>query len=96
MRDVERLGAWLVTDAPLRAEQIVNRVVARAASLDQSPQRGRTPPELRSIGDRTWREILERPWRIIYKIQGDTVQIHGVLDGRRPLDDILLERILDD
>ena len=95
VRDVERLAAWLVHDVPLRAERILNRIIARAESLDISPRRGRGPPELRSIGNRTWREIQERLWRIIYRIEGTTIQIHGVLDGRRSLEDILLERLLD-
>ena len=95
VRDIERLASWLVHEAPLRAERILDRIIARAESLDLSPERGRTPPELRVIGDRTWREVQERPWRILYKIERKTVQIHGVLDGRRSLDDILLERLLD-
>ena len=95
VRDIERLASWLVHEAPLRAEGILDRIIARAESLDLSPERGRTPPELRTIGDRTWREIQERPWRIVYKIEGKEVQIHGVLDGRRSLDDILLERLLE-
>jgi len=93
--DIERLASWLVHEVPLRAERILDRIIARAESLDVSPERGRTPPELRAIGNRTWREIQERPWRILYRIDGKTVQIHAVLDGRRSLDDILLERLLE-
>jgi toxin ParE1/3/4 len=95
VRDIERLAIWLVNDAQLRADRILERIIARAQSLDPSPERGRTPPELRPIGDRTWREVQDRPWRIIYRVEGKTVQIHGVLDGRRNLDDVLLERMLD-
>lgn len=59
------------------------------------PERGRTPPELRAIGDRTWLEIQEPPWRIVYRIAGkSTVEIHAVLDGRRSLEDFLTERLL--
>jgi toxin ParE1/3/4 len=92
--DVERLATFLVDEAPLRAEQILDRIIARAESLDRSPERGRSPRELRSLGDRIWRELQEPPWRIIYRIVGGTVEVHGVLDGRRSLDDILLERLL--
>ena len=66
----------------------------RAESLASLPNRGRTPPELRSIGERTWRELQEPPWRILYRRLDDTVQIHAVLDGRRNLEDILMERML--
>ena len=38
--------------------------------------------------------LLERPWRILYRVAETTVEIHGVLDGRRSLEDILMERLL--
>jgi toxin ParE1/3/4 len=93
-QDVERLSAYLLDEAPLRAEQIVERIISRGESLGSSPERGRTPPELRAIGDRTWHEVQEPPWRILYRITGKRIEIHGVLDGRRNLEDILLERLL--
>lgn len=92
--DVDRLAAYLANEAPLRAEEIMDRIIARAESLDMSPERGRFPPELRAVHNRTWREVQEPPWRILYKITGRTVEIHGVLDGRRSLQDILMERLL--
>lgn len=95
MADVERLAAYLVDESPGRAEAVLERVLSRAASLERLPERGRTPPELRAIGDQTWRELQERPWRILYRMASpDRVEIHGVIDGRRNLMDVLLERIL--
>ena len=95
LADVERLAAYLMDESPGRADAILDRVISRAESLGRLPERGRTPPELRSIGDRTWRELQERPWRILYRIASpDRVEIHGVIDGRRSLIDVLLERIL--
>ena len=93
-QDVERLAAYLHNESPFRAGQIIDRIISRGESLETSPERGRTPPELREIGDKTWREIQEYPWRIIYKANGKRVEIHAVLDGRRNLEDILLDRIL--
>jgi plasmid stabilization system protein ParE len=94
LRDVERLAAYLVDESPMRAEQILDRIISRAESLAAAPGRGHVPPELRTIGDRTWLQVLESPWRIVYRIVGKRVEIHGVFDGRRSLEDILLERIL--
>ena len=93
-RDLERLAAYLWSDSPLRAGDIVDRIITRAESLHTSPFRGRMPPELETVGDRTWREVMEPPWRIVYKVGADRVEIHGVLDGRRSLQDILMERLL--
>jgi toxin ParE1/3/4 len=93
--DVARIASYLADEAPHRAETILDRIVARGQSLARSPERGRTPPELRSLGDKTWREVQERPWRVVYRVVEGRVEIHAVLDGRRSLQDLLLERILD-
>jgi toxin ParE1/3/4 len=94
-QDVERLASYLLDEAPVRAEQILLRIISRGESLEVFPHRGRTPPELRAIGDQTWLEIQEPPWRIIYRMAGKkTIEIHGVFDGRRSLEDILIERVL--
>ena len=96
-RDVQRLAAYLVDEAPLRAPHIVDRIVSRGESPAFFPERGRVPPELRGVADRTWREVQEPPWRIIYRIATSRrVEIHAVLDGRRSLEDVLMERILRD
>ena len=94
-KDVDRLASYLLDEAPLRAEQVLLRIISRGESLEVFPHRGRTPPELRAISDQTWLETQEPPWRIVYRI-GDrnTVEIHGVFDGRRSLEDILMERLL--
>ena len=92
--DVERIAAYLTAESPLRAAAIIDRIVERAESLASLPNRGRVPPELRTIGDRTWRELQEPPWRIVYRRLLEEVQIHAVLDGRRSLEDILMERVL--
>ncbi len=92
--DLERLALYLVEQSPLRAGAIVDRIVDRAESLASLPSRGRMPPELRTVGDRSWREVQEPPGRIIYRVAGEVVQIHAVLDGRRSLEDILMERLL--
>ncbi len=92
--DLERIAVYLVDESPLRAASIVDRIVARAESLADFPDRGRVPPELRTVGDRSWRELQEPPWRIVYRRLDDGVQIHAVLDARRSLEDLLLERVL--
>ena len=35
-----------------------------------------------------------KPYRIIYRIEEDTVTVLAVLDGRRDLEDLLLERLI--
>ena len=95
VRDLERLTVRLAEAAPLRAERILDRIISRGESLATLSHRGRTPPELRPVADRTWLEVIEATWRILYRVVETTVEIHAILDGRRDLRDILLERMLD-
>ena len=38
-------------------------------------------------------EVLEKPWRIVYHHAHDGIIIVGVLDGRRDLVDVLIDRV---
>ena len=41
-----------------------------------------------------YRELIEPPWRIVYRIESESVLVLGVLDGRRDLKSLLLERLV--
>jgi hypothetical protein len=56
--------------------------------------RGRIVPELQWQGVSAHRELHERPWRLLYRIDGPRIQVVGVLDVRRQLEDLLLARFL--
>jgi hypothetical protein len=43
---------------------------------------------------RTWRELIVKPYRLIYRIEGEVVNVLAVFDGHRDLEDLLLERLL--
>jgi hypothetical protein len=35
-----------------------------------------------------------RPYRLVYRVEADTVTVLALFDGRRDLEDVLLERLL--
>jgi hypothetical protein len=43
---------------------------------------------------RDYRQLTENPWKIIYKIEDDTVNILTIIDSRRNLQDILIKKLL--
>jgi plasmid stabilization system protein ParE len=53
-------------------------------------------PELKAVDVLQYRELIEPPWRIIYRIEPDQVMVLAVLDGRRDLRSLLLERLVRD
>ena len=92
--DLEELVSYVAQDSEGNASRVLKRIEARAASLESSPSRGRVVPELAHFGMRTWRELVVRPYRLVYRIEGATVTVLAVFDGRRDLEDVLLERLL--
>ena len=92
--DLEEIAAYIAEDSPINALKVVERIEARAQSLATLPTRGRVVPELQWHGVVTFQELFERPWRLIYRIDGSTVYVVSVLDGRRQLEDLLLARFL--
>lgn len=78
---------------PINAEKVLVQLGEKADSLQTLPERGRVVPELRQIGVLAYLEIVHKPWRMVYKVQGREVWIMAVLDGRRDLTDLLFERL---
>ena len=94
VRDLEELISYIAADSPLNAERILDKLEKRAQTLESTPVRGRVVPELAHFGIRNWRELIVKPYRIIYRIDEDTVNVLAMLDGRRDLQDLLLERLI--
>ena len=94
VRDLEELVGYIAADSEINAHRVLARLETRAAARESSPGRGRIVPELSHFGMRTWREFVVRPYRIVYRIEGDTVTVLAICDGRRDLEDVLLERLL--
>ena len=94
VRDLEELISYIAADSSLNAERILDKLEKRAQTLASTPARGRVVPELAHFGIRNWRELNVKPYRIIYRIDEDTVNVLAVLDGRRDLQDRLLERLI--
>lgn len=94
VRDLEELVSYVAADSAATAERILKQLESRAQSLKSSPARGRVVPELAHFGIRSWRELVVRPYRSIYRIDAGTVHVFAVLDGRRELEELLLERLI--
>jgi toxin ParE1/3/4 len=80
-------------DDILIAHKIYQKIKKRVELLQINPEQGRAVPELRSFGGK-YREIIIKPWRIIYSIKNKKVIILLVIDGRRDLEEILFEIIV--
>jgi toxin ParE1/3/4 len=94
VRDLEEIVSYIAADSPANARRIFVKLRSSAEALRSMAFRGRVVPELRDLSLEPWREILAKPYRIIYRISGSQILIVAVLDGRRDLEDTLLRRLL--
>ena len=93
-RDLESIIEFIARDDTEAAIRILQRIRKAASGLETMPRRGRIVPELEEFSLQIYREILSPPWRIIYRIGGYDVFVMAVIDSRRNVEDILLERLI--
>src|SRR5580658_1178200 len=93
-QDLEQIVVYLASESATNARKVLDKIHDRASSLELMPERGRVVPEVARFGVRDRRELIIKPYRLVYWIAGDMVLILAVVDGRRNLEDLLLERML--
>nr|WP_284503737.1 type II toxin-antitoxin system RelE/ParE family toxin [Caballeronia sp. GAWG2-1] len=63
------------------------------AEIEASPRRGATPPELVDFRMTGYYEVASGTNRVIYKVDGETIYVHLVVDQRSDLEDMLARRL---
>jgi addiction module RelE/StbE family toxin len=92
-QDLTEIVEYIAQDNVDDALAILQRLEAKAALLITLPNRGRVVPELLHTGISQYRELISAPWRIVYQIANKQVLIMAVLDSRRDLQTVLLNRL---
>jgi plasmid stabilization system protein ParE len=94
--DLQAIVAFIAAENPEAALRVFDQIEARCAALKQMPERGRVVPELAAVGMLAYRELVVSPWRVVYRISGRTIYVLAVVDGRRNIEDVLLDRLIRD
>lgn len=92
-QDLTEIVEYIAQDSVDDALLILHKLEANAALLVALPSRGRVVPELLHTGISQYRELISAPWRIVYKVTNNQVFIMAVLDSRRDLQTVLLNRL---
>ena len=79
---------YIAKDAPLVAPTVIERLVRRSIQIGEFPHTGREVPEYQRDD---MREILERPYRILYRIKSDRIDVITVMHYRQLLPDDLTQ-----
>jgi toxin ParE1/3/4 len=92
--DLQGIIAYIAADSVDEALRVLERIRTAAVALGSLPERGRLVPELKEQGVGLYRVIVIAPWRLLFRIIDRKVNVLGVFDSRRNLEDLLLERLL--
>lgn len=75
-------------------DRLGGSIVDTAETLSRYPFKGRVAPELANIGVSEYRQPIVEAYRIIYRVRDETIDILMVVDSRRDLASLLMERLL--
>src|SRR3990172_6461517 len=93
-KDLENIIDYISQDNVDTSITIFEKIKSKCNTLNQFPDRGRIVPELKAYGILSYREVIISPWRVIYRPSDLKVLVLAVIDSRRNMEDILLERLL--
>ena len=93
--DLLNIIDYISEDSISAAISIFEDFRSKCETLNQSPKRGRVVPELKEYGISSYHEIIVKPWRIINRISDNKIYVLAVIDSRRNIEDILIERFLE-
>jgi toxin ParE1/3/4 len=71
---------YISQTSPLYAELVVRRILGRGKQLEAFPESGRMVPKLERP---EVREVIEAPYRVIYRLSEDHVEVVAVVHARR-------------
>jgi len=92
--DLPNIVGYIKEESADAAKNVYNRLREKAQSIKLFPLRGRVVPELHKEGIILYREIVTPPYRIIYKIENDTIYIMAIFDSRQNVEEILWRKLM--
>lgn len=80
LRDLESIRDYIAQDSAAYADLVVRRIMAAVERLRTFPESGRVVPER---DDPSIREVVLRPYRIVYRLHDGAVEIATVFHAAR-------------
>ncbi|KJH70786.1 type II toxin-antitoxin system RelE/ParE family toxin [Aliterella atlantica] len=82
INQLQAIYGYIAQNSVVYAHQVVDRITRRSEQIAEFPNSGRIVPEFR---EENIREIIERPYRIIYRIEEGEVDILAIVHGSQVL-----------
>ncbi len=81
-RHLDAIYHFIAQDSPAYAKRMVDRLTRRSQQIGEFPFSGRSVPEYEM---QQIREVIEGPYRIIYYIMADQIDVLAVLHGAQDI-----------
>ena len=85
VEDLESIAEYIAKDSEFYAHAVVNKILNIAREIPRHPLIGRVLPEMMKS---KIRERFVYSYRLVYKIQKDTILILAIIHGKRLLENI--------
>jgi len=92
--DLLNIVDYIKKDSLSATRKVYGKIKEKAQSSNFFPLKGRVVPELQKEGITIYRELIEQPYRIMYKIENDTIYIMAIFDSRQNVEELLLQKLL--
>ena len=93
--DLEAIADYIAEhDSLERAQYVIDKIIDVVGSLTTLPDKGNFPKELEAFGNREYRQLFFKPYRLIYQVAGKYVTVMLVADSRRDMPTLLAKRLL--
>jgi len=92
--DLLRIVGYIKKESVSAARKVYGQIKEKAHSSNLFPLRGRIVPELQKEGITLYRELIAQHYRVMYKIENDTVYIMAVFDSRQNVEELLFQKLL--
>ena len=74
------IAEHIAVSSPVYAEQVVDCLVRRLEQAQRFAESGRMVPEYQHPDVR---ELVERPYRLIYRVRPDAIEVLAIVHGRQ-------------
>ena len=84
IRHLTNIYEYIGLNSPTYAKRMVDRITRRSEQIAEQPLSGRKVPEYDADDIR---ELIEKPYRVIYRIKPNQIDILAVIHGERLMPD---------
>jgi addiction module RelE/StbE family toxin len=82
IRHLTSIYEYISVNSPTYAKRTVDKITRRSEQISDQPLSGRKVPEYEA---HDIRELIEKPYRIIYRVKKDQIDVLAVIHGAQIL-----------